>query len=52
MKSKSSKHPSTSPDQNEHAFNFVGDVIIQYVTEPGDSCEQIKPFFQLPPTNR
>jgi len=26
MTQKSSKHPSTSLDQNEHAFNFVGDV--------------------------
>src|SRR5271157_443641 len=28
MTQKSSKHPSTSLDQNEHAFNFVGDVTL------------------------
>src|SRR5271157_2323590 len=28
MTQKSSKHPSTSLDQNEHAFNFVGDVLL------------------------
>src|SRR5271157_1854604 len=32
MTQKSSKHPSTSLDQNEHAFNFVGDVQFGIVT--------------------
>src|SRR5271157_3406050 len=38
MTQKSSKHPSTSLDQNEHAFNFVGDVnegIISKLGAPG-----------------
>src|SRR5271157_1579458 len=37
MTQKSSKHPSTSLDQNEHAFNFVGDVNIGFVSLLGDS---------------
>src|SRR5271157_123351 len=49
MTQKSSKHPSTSLDQNEHAFNFVGDVTLWLRFRPAgletddstSSCNQL-----------
>src|SRR5208337_4205946 len=43
MTQKSSKHPSTSLDQNEHAFNFVGDVCFGFVFDPQARARTIQP---------
>src|SRR5271157_647487 len=49
MTQKSSKHPSTSLDQNEHAFNFVGDVFLGFLhtdnyNKPSLVFDMIEPF--------